>query len=52
MLFEIATDEPGFTVDEPADRLGTSLQLPPWMADEREAIERNLPPLHVPTADA
>jgi glyoxalase family protein len=44
-LFEIATDSPGFTIDEPPGRLGTELKLPPWMESNREAIKRRLPPL-------
>ena len=42
-LFEIATDRPGFTIDEPVDELGSTLVLPPWLEDERERIERLLP---------
>ncbi len=45
ILFEIATDVPGFAVDEPADALGGALRLPEWLEGEREAIERALPPL-------
>ncbi|MEX6508491.1 ring-cleaving dioxygenase [Jiella sp. M17.18] len=45
VLFEIATDEPGFAVDEPADALGTSLKLPAQYEPMRERIERQLPPL-------
>lgn len=45
VLFEIATNGPGFTVDEPADALGTSLKLPPWLEPERERIEAVLPEL-------
>ncbi|HJS43838.1 MAG TPA: ring-cleaving dioxygenase [Gemmatimonadales bacterium] len=45
VLFEIATDTPGFTVDEPRERLGTTLQLPPSLEPSRERIERALPPL-------
>jgi glyoxalase family protein len=44
-LFEIATDGPGFTVDEPLDTLGESLALPPFLEPQRVAIERNLKPL-------
>jgi glyoxalase family protein len=39
VLFEIATDTPGFDVDEPLLELGRSLKLPPWMEPSREAIE-------------
>ena len=45
VLFEIATDGPGFTVDEPVEELGTSLKLPPWYEPRRAEIERALPPL-------
>jgi glyoxalase family protein len=45
VLFEIATDPPGFTIDEPAERLGTSLKLPPWYESERARIESILPVL-------
>jgi glyoxalase family protein len=45
ILYEIATDGPGFTVDEPANRLGESLKLPPEYEQHREEIERALPPI-------
>jgi glyoxalase family protein len=45
VLFEIATDGPGFLIDESADQLGSSLMLPPWLEGSRERIERALPPL-------
>lgn len=45
ILFEIATDGPGFTRDESVEDLGTSLKLPPWLADSRETIEATLPPI-------
>ena len=48
VLFELATDGPGFAVDEPRDRLGESLVLPPWLERSRAAIERALPPLTLP----
>ena len=44
-LFELATDGPGFAVDESADTLGEHLVLPPWLESRRAAIERGLPPL-------
>ena len=44
VLFELATDPPGFTVDEPLERLGGALQLPPWLEPERQRIERPFPP--------
>lgn len=49
VLFEIATDPPGFTRDEPVAALGSSLKLPPWLEDERELIESRLPDLTVGT---
>jgi glyoxalase family protein len=48
VLFEIATDPPGFTVDESASALGSRLRLPPWLEPERALIERHLPPLKLP----
>ncbi|MEM1054994.1 MAG: ring-cleaving dioxygenase [Bacteroidota bacterium] len=48
VLFEIATDPPGFATDEPADALGQSLQLPPQYEPQREAIEARLPTLRLP----
>ena len=45
VLFEIATDPPGFATDEPLDHLGESLKLPPWLEPNRAQIERALPPL-------
>ena len=45
ILFEIATDGPGFTVDEPVERLGENLQLPPQYEPDRGEIEANLPPI-------
>ncbi|WP_244483505.1 ring-cleaving dioxygenase [Mesorhizobium sp. 1M-11] len=41
--FEIATDEPGFAVDEPASELGRNLKLPPWLEARRLTIEAVLP---------
>ncbi|MCE9541873.1 VOC family protein [Candidatus Kaiserbacteria bacterium] len=48
VLFEIATDAPGFTVDEPLASLGTRLCLPPQFEMHREEIVRALPPLKLP----
>ena len=48
VLFEIATDPPGFAIDEPADRIGASLVLPPWLESERSELERILPPIRLP----
>jgi glyoxalase family protein len=45
VLFEIATDEPGFAVDEPAEALGTALKLPAFLEPQRARIEAVLPAL-------
>jgi len=45
VLFEVATDGPGFTVDEPAERLGGALKLPRQHEHRRAQLERSLPPL-------
>lgn len=45
ILFEIATDPPGFTVDENLEKLGSSLQLPEWLEKDRQTIEEELPKL-------
>jgi glyoxalase family protein len=50
VLFEIATDPPGMTVDEDREQLGTRLMLPPWLETHRKQIERALPPISVPAA--
>lgn len=47
-LFEIATDGPGFGVDETLDQLGARLVLPPWLEPKRAAIESGLVPLRNP----
>jgi catechol 2,3-dioxygenase-like lactoylglutathione lyase family enzyme len=50
VLFEIATDGPGFSLDEPVDELGTHLKLPPWLEGRREELERVLPELRQPAS--
>jgi len=45
VLFEIATDNPGFAVDEPVNELGTHLKLPAQYETSREIIEKTLPTL-------
>jgi len=45
LLLEIATDGPGFAVDEPVASLGTELRLPAWLAGQRDEIEASLAPL-------
>lgn len=47
ILFEIATDPPGFTVDEPRNELGEKLMLPSWLESKREELEEALPSLKV-----
>jgi glyoxalase family protein len=49
VLFEIATDGPGFTVDESPEELGTTLSLPPWFQVRRDRLDEILPPIVVPT---
>jgi glyoxalase family protein len=45
ILFEIATDGPGFATDEPLETLGESLSLPPFLEGRRREIEAGLKPL-------
>lgn len=47
VLFEIATDNPGFATDETVETLGRHLKLPPWLEPARERIEAKLPPLNI-----
>jgi glyoxalase family protein len=47
VLFEIATDGPGYDVDEDPDKLGQKLILPPWLESRREMIEKRLPEIKV-----
>jgi glyoxalase family protein len=49
ILFEIATDPPGFAVDEAPEELGTKLVLPPWLEPEREKLQAVLPPVRLPS---
>ncbi|MFL5561497.1 MAG: ring-cleaving dioxygenase [Gemmatimonadaceae bacterium] len=51
-LFEIATDSPGFAVDEPLATLGTSLVLPPWLEPRRAELTAVLPPISLPSERA
>jgi glyoxalase family protein len=48
VLFEIATDPPGFAVDERADQIGSSLVLPSWLESERSELQRMLPVVRLP----
>lgn len=49
VLFEIATDAPGFAIDEAADALGTNLKLPPQYEGARSRLEAHLPPVTTPS---
>ena len=51
VLFEIATNPPGFAADgETLEALGSRLQVPPWLEPQRELLERTLPPLREPAS--
>ncbi len=52
VLFEIATDPPGFTADETVEELGKNLKLPPWLEPRRSEIEEILPPLSEPKPES
>jgi glyoxalase family protein len=52
VLFEIADDGPGFTVDGPVAELGSRIILPPFLEDRREQIEARLTPLPDPRGEA
>lgn len=45
VLFELATDPPGFALDEPGESLGEELRIPQWLEGRREAIEKRLAPI-------
>jgi glyoxalase family protein len=47
VLFELATDPPGFAFDEPIETLGEELRLPAWLESRRAAIEKRLAPLQL-----
>ncbi len=51
ILFEIATEPPGFGVDEPLEDLGAKLVLPPWLERDRAKLEATLPPLRLPVRE-
>jgi glyoxalase family protein len=48
-LLEVATDQPGFAIDEPLLELGRALKLPPWLEPNREQIQAVLPKLELPS---
>jgi len=47
VLFEIATDPPGFALDEPIESLGEELRVPSWLESQRSRIEQSLPPIEL-----
>jgi glyoxalase family protein len=51
VLFEVATDPPGFAIDESVPELGTSLRLPEWLEPERAVLESTLPKLTLPSVE-
>jgi glyoxalase family protein len=51
VLFEIADDGPGFTVDVPLEELGSRIILPPFLESRRDEVEARLTPLPDPRAD-
>lgn len=52
VLFEIATDAPGFLIDEPAEALGEALRIPTWFEPQRAQIEARVLPLTLHKATA
>jgi glyoxalase family protein len=52
VLFEIATNGPGFATDEPVERLGEKLVLPPWLEPRRDEIRSRLPRFDTPAGVA
>jgi glyoxalase family protein len=49
VLFEVATSDIGFTIDESTDQMGQNLQLPQFLEDRREELVSQLEPIEVPT---
>ena len=52
VLFELATNPPGFAIDEPVEHLGEKLMLPPQYEPHRSEIEAVLPPIHLGVPEA
>jgi glyoxalase family protein len=52
VLFEVATDPPGFSVDESVGELGSRLQLPEWLEPQRDELDKTLQPLTIPSVGA
>ena len=51
MLFEIATNPPGFTIDEGEKDLGSHLVLPPWLESVRKELVKILPAVQLPNRE-
>ena len=51
ILFEIATDPPGFMVDQKEEELGQKLLLPEWLEPDRKYLEKVLPKISTPSLD-
>jgi glyoxalase family protein len=51
VLFEMATDTPGFAIDEPIETLGEALRIPPWFEPQRASIEQRLLPVTLKKAE-
>jgi glyoxalase family protein len=51
ILFEIATDPPGFAIDQKPEDLGKRLMLPEWLESVRGRLEQLLPPIKLPAAN-
>lgn len=51
VLFEIATDSPGFTIDQKIEELGQKLLLPEWLESDRKELEKILPKVNIPKLD-
>jgi glyoxalase family protein len=47
VLFEMATDNPGFLIDEPVERLGETLRIPEWYEPIRRQIDTRLTPIEL-----
>jgi len=47
VLFELATDPPGFALDEPIESLGEQLRIPEWLEPQRQQLERRLPAINM-----
>jgi glyoxalase family protein len=45
VLFELATDPPGFSLDEPIESLGEAFRIPEWLEARRDLIEKRLAPI-------